>query len=53
MMRNTFCEPARVNEDQCRAVRQDQFGNTVVDLRPHLVTSDRSEFVLWNVDGKI
>ena len=53
MMRDAFGEPARVDKDQCRAVRKDQFRNPIVDLRPHLVAGDRSEFVLWNLDLEI
>ena len=41
--RGPLGEPARVDEDQRRAVLAHQFGEPVVDLRPHLVGHDGRE----------
>ena len=50
VMRDTLGEPARVDEDERRAVRLNQRGQTIVDLRPHLVGRDCAELVLRHFD---
>ena len=53
MMRHPFGESTRVHENQCRAMREYEFGKPIVDSRPHLVTGDRTQFILRNFDGDI
>ena len=45
MVRDSFRQPARVDENQRGAIRGDQFGQPVVDSTPHLIARDRAEFV--------
>ena len=45
--------PTRVDEDQRRAMLARKLRDAVVDLVPHLVGGDRSQFDRRNFDGKI
>ncbi len=51
--RDAFREAARTDKDEGRAVRLDQAGDPVVDLRPHLVGRDVGQFVARNGDGQL
>ena len=53
VMRDPLCEPARVHENQRRAMRQNQVREPVVSLRPHFVTRHRSEFIFRNFNREI
>src|SRR5215831_10007283 len=53
MMRDAFGEPARVDEDQRRAMSENQFTKPIVDLAPHLIARDGAEFVLRHFDCNI
>ena len=50
MMCDPLSEPPRVDEDQRRAIFAREFGETVVNLAPHLVARDWAEFVFWNLN---
>jgi len=52
LVRHALGKAPRVDEDQRGAVRADQIGHAIIDLRPHFVAGDGAEFVLGNFDGE-
>ncbi len=53
MHRQTFRQPPRVDEHQRRAMLQRQLRQAVVDLAPHFVGGDRTQFRRGHFDRKI
>ena len=52
-MCNALRKAPGIHENERRAVRQDEFRDTVVDLVPHLRARDRTERVARNFDGDL
>ncbi len=49
-MRDALGETARVDKNECGAIRKDQLRHAVVDFRPHLVRGHRPKFIARNLD---
>ena len=52
-MRDALGQPARVDEDERRSMRQDMARDAVVDLRPHLAGRHGAQFVVRNFDREV
>lgn len=52
-VRYALRQAPRIDEYQRSAVRADQIGYAVIDLRPHLVSGHRAQFVLRNFNREV
>src|SRR5438045_1964281 len=53
VMRHALSQSTRVNKYQRGTVLPDEIGNTLVNLIPHFIGSDRPKGAGWNFDGEI
>ncbi len=53
MVRHALGKPARIDEHQRGTMLQDERGDAIVNLAPHLVGGDRPQFALRHFDGDV
>ncbi len=52
-MRDSFGQPSGVHKDQRRAMLPNQFGDTVIDIRPNRIRGNGAQLVLGDFDRQI
>jgi len=53
LMRHSFSQPARIDEEQRRTMLSDELHHAVVNFVPHFVAGDRTQSAGWNFDRDI